>query len=200
MEQYVIQFLRMMPLTISRTRQFLQDLNDTFESISQLPIPTIAAINGHALGGGLELALNTTFRVAHETAKLGLPETRLGIIPGAGGTYNLPRVIGTQKAMHMILTGTIFSGQKVVDIGLADVLAQSTESGDSRAETVEVAIKLAEQICEGGPIAIQQAMNAVKLQSPMAEINAYEVVLATEDRMAALKAFAAKKPVEFTGH
>ena len=185
--------------TLDRTRDFIEDLNETFESIASLPIPTIAAINGHALGGGLELALNATFRVAHEKAKLGLPETRLGIIPGAGGTYNLPRVIGEQKAMHMILTGRIISGQEVLRIGLCDELATSTDSGDSRIETVETALALANKICEGGPVAIQQALEAVRCQNAMAEVQAYEVVLNTQDRLAALKAFAEKEPVVFSG-
>jgi methylglutaconyl-CoA hydratase len=182
-----------------RTRAFLEDLNDTFESIAQLPIPTIAAINGHALGGGLELALTATFRVAHEKAKLGLPETRLGIIPGAGGTYNLPRIIGEQKAMHMILTGRIVSGPDVLSVGLAESLVCSSGERDARVETVEAAVELANQICAGGPVAIQQALQAVRGQNAMAEVQAYEVVLQTQDRLTALKAFAEKQPVEFAG-
>jgi methylglutaconyl-CoA hydratase len=99
----------------------------------------------------------------------------------------------------MILTGRIVSGQEALGLGLIDAVAAVKDSGDGKIETVETALALANQICEGGPVAIQQALQAVQGQSAMAEVNAYEIVLNTQDRLAALKAFAEKKPVEFAG-
>eukprot|EP00899_Mesostigma_viride_P003966 jgi/Mesvir1/13570/Mv02989-RA.1 len=102
------------------TLAFVNRLRSTFSQVAELPMATIAAIEGHALGGGLELALACDLRVASKGARLGLPETSLAIIPGAGGTQRLPRLIGVSKAKEMIFTGAIVDGVGAASIGLVD--------------------------------------------------------------------------------
>ena len=109
------------------TREFLSNLRSTFTRLASLQIPTISAISSTAFGGGLELALCTHFRVLASTASLGLPETRLAIIPGGGGTYRLPAIIGQSRARDMILTGRRVSGEEAYFIGLCDRLVQISE-------------------------------------------------------------------------
>ena len=107
-----------------RTSDFLSKLRSTFTSLSALPIPTISAISSLALGGGLELALSTHMRVMGSTAVVGLPETRLGIIPGAGGTFRLPALIGLGRARDLILTGRRVTGAEAYFLGIADRLVE----------------------------------------------------------------------------
>lgn len=156
--------------TAKETASFLADLRSTFCSLSDLPIPSISAISSVALGGGLELALCTHLRVFTNTAVVGLPETRLGVIPGAGGTYRLPALIGQSRARDLILTGRRVSGEEAHFLGLADrlvkVFPKENESNiqlRTRAleEVQEAAINLAFEICEGGPLAISCALKAV---------------------------------------
>src|SRR5271168_650448 len=108
----------------SRTSVFIANLRHRFTSLSALPIPTISAVSSLALGGGLELALCTHMRVFSSTAQVGLPETRLGIIPGAGGTYRLPALIGIGRARDIILTGRRVSAAEAYFLGLADRLVE----------------------------------------------------------------------------
>jgi methylglutaconyl-CoA hydratase len=186
-----------------RTRGFLTQLRSTLDAIAALSIPTISAINGAALGGGLELALATTFRVAAAPARLGLPETRLGIVPGAGGTRRLPALVGRQRALNLILTGRVVAGLDAEGWGLVDrLVVPRGGEGDAevRRRTVEEAVSLAELVCAGGPVAIEQALKAVRgWDVPGVEEDAYEVVLKTDDRLQALKAFRDKKAPQFTG-
>jgi methylglutaconyl-CoA hydratase len=109
---------------LNRTAAFLSNLRNTFTSLSALPIPTISAISSLALGGGLELALCTHMRVMASTAVVGLPETRLGIIPGAGGTYRLPALIGLGRARDLILTGRRVTAAEAYFLGIADRLVE----------------------------------------------------------------------------
>ncbi|KAF2666971.1 ClpP/crotonase [Microthyrium microscopicum] len=179
--------------TFDDTRKFLTDLRATLVQIASLPIPTISAIDGYALGGGLELALSTTFRVISSTARVGLPETRLGIIPGAGGTFRLPALVGAQKARELILTGRRIYGDEAHQIGLADVLCEK--------QPVEESIRLASDILQGGPIAVVEALRAVNgwQTGGVTENEAYEIVLGTQDRVEALNAFKEKRPPTFKG-
>lgn len=182
----------------TRTREFLTNLRSTFTQLASLPIPTVAAINGTALGGGLELALCTTFRVAASTAELGLPETRLGIIPGAGATYRLPALVGPQKARDMILRGNRMYAAEAKEIGLIDACCKITVNKETESRVMVEAMRVATEICNGGPIAVMQALEAVNSwqEGESAENAAYEVVLKTTDRLEALRAFAEKqKPV-----
>ncbi|OOF99829.1 hypothetical protein ASPCADRAFT_203652 [Aspergillus carbonarius ITEM 5010] len=194
--------------TMSReeTAEFLTTLRTTFRNLSELPIPTISAISSMALGGGLELALCTHLRVFGSSSMVGLPETRLAIIPGAGGTYRLPNLIGVNRARDLILTGRRVSGPESYFIGLCDRLVEvlpeeEAKEGVAREKVIRESIKLALDICEGGPIAIKQALKAVSefQRGEEAENEAYLGVMGTEDRFEALRAFAEKRKPVFRG-
>lgn len=203
-----------------RTNNFLKELRGTFTTLSQLPIPTISAIGSIALGGGLELALSTHFRVVSSTATMGLPETRLGIIPGAGGTYRLSALVGVPQARKLVVTGRRITGTEAYRLGMADHLmdmsmrsqdkrcAAGTEQSlvdrttlaDARQGVLDEAVKLAEEICEGGPAAVRAAIQAFRNGPNEDTENAlYDQVLKTEDRNEALRAFAEKRKPVFSG-
>ncbi len=178
----------------AQTRAFLSDLRATFALLAALPRPSIAAVHGVALGGGLELALGATFRVMAADAAVGLPETRLAIIPGAGGTYRLRECVGSARALDLILTGRRVDGVEAARIGLCERLVQG-----GREEVLAEALALAESICEGGPLAIDAALEAVRAGRAEVENEMYERVVRTEDRDRALLAFAEKRRPVFTG-
>src|SRR5690606_561926 len=124
-----------------------------FDKIENFPKPVIAAVNGFALGGGLELAMACHFRIASENAKLGLPEVTLGLIPGYGGTQRLPKLIGKGRAAQMIFTAEMISAQKAKEFGLVnDVVEQS--------ELSSVAKSIARKITKNSSIAIEKAIQA----------------------------------------
>ncbi|KAK2757361.1 hypothetical protein FQN54_004875 [Arachnomyces sp. PD_36] len=192
--------------TKEETTAFLTQLRQTFTKIAALQIPTISAISSTALGGGLELALCTHMRVFGSTSTVGLPETRLAIIPGAGGTYRLPAVVGENKARDMILTGRRVTGAESYFMGLCNRLVEITPEEEGRPDAarekvLRESINLALGICEGGPIAIKQALQAVEgyRKGEEAENEAYAGVVETEDRFEALKAFAEKRKPAFRG-
>jgi methylglutaconyl-CoA hydratase len=205
---------------LSRTAGFLALLRSTFTHISALPIPTISAISSLALGGGLELALSTHFRVLSSNAVVGLPETRLGIIPGAGGTHRLPALIGIGRARDLILTGRRVSAPEAYFLGVADRLVEvvppeseeeleKLNGGDkaaadrvlsaARRDVLSEAVRLATEICEGGPVATRAALQAVQRPHEEVENAMYDRVVKTEDRDEALKAFAEKRKPVFKG-
>lgn len=176
--------------------------------ISNMPVPSISAVCGAALGGGFELALATTFRVFAPTASVGLPETRLGIIPGAGGTYRIQQVVSKARALHMLLTGRRMSGEEAFHMNLCDRLTgpplQHEKSGDMaihrRREILHSAVEMAKDICEGAPastLVLTRMFN--EGASAKSEAEAYERVLQTEDRDEGLKAFREKRKPVFTG-
>lgn len=151
-------------------------------------------------------------RVFGSTTQVGLPETRLGIIPGAGGTYRLPNLIGVGRARDLILTGRRVSGAEAYFLGLADrlveVLPEEGKEGDeaqkelqkrANDEVLKEAIKLAADICNGGPVAIRSALKAVSSPAEEVENKMYERVVGTEDRNEALAAFREKRKPEFKG-
>ncbi|KAJ9611071.1 hypothetical protein H2200_004254 [Cladophialophora chaetospira] len=193
-------------MTQEETREFLTNVRKTFTDLSNLPIPTISAISSVALGGGLELGLCTTFRVFGSSAVVGQPETKLAIIPGAGGTYRLPALVGVNRARDLILTGRRVGGAEAYFLGLCNRLVEITpeeskEEKKARQKVLDASVQLANDICEGGPIAISQAMRAVNgwQRGEAAENEAYEVILKTEDRTEALAAFAEKRKPAFKG-
>ncbi|KMK76881.1 enoyl-CoA hydratase-related protein [Alkalihalobacillus pseudalcaliphilus] len=186
-------------LNQTEVKRNVKAIRDVFSAIAALPQPTIAAINGYALGGGLELALACDFRYAVQSATLGLTEVSWAIIPGAGGTQRLTRLIGTSKAMELILTAKKFDAEEALQLGVVNGVAE-------RSELFSICEKLAYAITANGPIAVQQAKYAilhgseVSLQSGLAiEQKAYEVIIPTKDRIEALEAFAEKRKPNFKG-
>ncbi len=199
-------------LTYNRTAAFLVNLRSTFTALSALPIPTISAVSSLALGGGLELALCTHLRVFASTAQVGLPETRLGIIPGAGGTYRLPGIIGLSRARDLILTGRRVSASEAYFLGIADrlveIVPEEGKEGEehkgelmtkAKDEVLSAAVRLAGEICQGGPIAVRSALQAVQYAREEMENKMYERVVGTEDRNEALAAFREKRMPVFKG-
>ncbi len=186
-------------LTDEQVKRNLYKINEVFNSIDQLPQPTIAAINGFAFGGGMELALACDFRIAAEEAVMGLTETGLAIIPGAGGTQRLPRLIGQAKALELILTARRFTATEGLAYGVLTKVV-------SRKELLTTCLAFADTLLANGPIALQQAKFAIK-NGMNADLNtglqierkAYEVTLPTEDRMEALQAFVEKRKPVFKG-
>jgi methylglutaconyl-CoA hydratase len=175
-----------------------------------LPIPTISAVHAPALGGGLEIALTTTLRLFSSNVEVALPETRLAILPGAGGTYRLPSIIGLTRARDIILTGRRVKAAEAYFLGLCDRLVQVDEPvdpkdtkalGTARERVLSESIELARQICEGGPVAIRQALKAVNewQVGEGVENAAYEGVVRTKDRDEALAAFREKRKPVFEG-
>ncbi|MEH7114221.1 enoyl-CoA hydratase-related protein [Neobacillus niacini] len=186
-------------LTNEQVKRNLYKINEVFNSIDQLPQPTIAAINGFAFGGGMELALACDFRIAAEEAVMGLTETGLAIIPGAGGTQRLPRLIGQAKALELILTAQRFTAEEGFVYGVL------TKVVDQK-ELLTACKAFADKLLANGPIALQQAKFAIKngmnvdLNTGLQiERKAYEVTLSTEDRIEALQAFAEKRKPVFKG-
>lgn len=176
--------------TLDDTNAFLHKLNSTLDMVESLRIPTITAVEGLALGGGLEIALSTDFRVLSEKAQVGLTESRLAIVPGAGGTYRLPRLIGYNRALDMVLTGRRVGAPEALQFGIANRIAANAD---------EEALKMAEDICSGGPLAILAGKEAVRGAAPAWEQNAYRQVVNSEDKFEALDAFAAKRKPVFKG-
>lgn len=192
--------------TPEETSEFLAKLRSTFTRLSTLPIPTISAISSTAFGGGLELALCTHLRVFGSASLVALPETRLAIIPGAGGTFRLPAIIGQARARDMIITGRRVGAPEAYFLGLCDRLVEVGPEdvkveGVARKKVLDQAIQLARDICEGGPVAIKAALEAVENcgLGEQGENAAYQKVLVTSDRTEALKAFGEKRKPVFMG-
>ena len=168
-----------------------------------LPMPVIAAIDGVALGGGLEMALACDLRVASDDARLGLTETRLAIIPGGGGTQRLPRVVGLSKAKELIYTARILRGRDAEAIGLVNHCVDQNEAGDA---AYLRSLELAREILPNGPIGVKMAKLAINkgtevdIASGLSfEEAAYAQVIPTQDRIEALMAFREKRKPEFKG-
>ncbi|CAK4034452.1 enoyl- hydratase isomerase [Lecanosticta acicola] len=176
------------------TQSFLSHIRRVFSSLTSLPIPTIACVSGYALGGGLELALCCNFRVFSSNAVVGLPETRLAIIPGAGGTFRLQQVVGACHALDMILTGRRVGSKEAGQMGLS---TRTVEVGDGHADdaeslrrsTLDAGVSLAKEIASGGPLATKAALRAAAGACEDAENAAYSSVLRSEDRNRALESF-----------
>ena len=167
--------------------------------LSRLPMPTIAAIEGNALGGGLELALACDLRIASERARLGLPEVRLAVTPGTGGTQRLPRVVGSARAKELILTGRILSSDEAERIGLVNQVVPAGEA-------LAAADALAEEIAARGPLAVREAKRLIDMSTDTdldtglaAELDASDRVFASEDMLEGASAFFAKRDPEYHG-
>ncbi|WP_078429031.1 enoyl-CoA hydratase [Alkalihalobacterium alkalinitrilicum] len=186
----------MEPVQVKRTVSLIQgNIND----IEALPQPVICALNGSAFGGGLELALACDIRIAADHIKVGLTETSLAIIPGAGGTQRLPRLIGKGKAKELIYTARRVDAYEAEKIGLVEYVV-SLENLDEKVNEITTLI------AKNGPVALQQAKYAidkgleVDLQTGLAiERKAYEVTIPTKDRIEGLTAFKEKRTPKYTG-
>ncbi|MGE7183482.1 enoyl-CoA hydratase-related protein [Peribacillus sp. NPDC006672] len=180
-------------------RRNVKSIRDVFNSIAGLPQPTIAAVNGYALGGGFEWLLSCDFAIAAEGVSLGLTETSWAIIPGAGGTQRLPRLIGEMKAKQLIFTAKKLTAEEACRLGILLKVVP-------RDQLMAVCEELAADIMKNGPIAVKQAKYAITqgmntdLQTGMAiEGKAYELTIPTQDRLEALQAFSERRKTHFTG-
>ncbi|MEX1172386.1 MAG: enoyl-CoA hydratase-related protein [Chloroflexota bacterium] len=167
--------------------------------LAELPMPTIAAIEGNALGGGLEIALCCDLRVASERARLGLPEVRLAVTPGAGGTQRLPRVVGVARAKELILTGRVLTAAEAEGIGLVHEVVPAGQA-------VARATAIGAEIAQRGPLAVREAKRLIDLSTDAdlaiglaAEIDASERVFASDDLLEGVRSFFAKRDPDYRG-
>lgn len=175
----------------------MHKFHSTFSKIEESPKPVIAAMNGHALGGGCELALACHFRILQRGARIGLTETNLGIIPGAGGTQRMPRTIGKAKALDLMIFGKQVEAEEALKIGLVHQVAD---------DAFAAAVALAEAIRERAPIATQSILEAVVqgMQKPLdealqIEVECFKRVVKTSDAAEGIQAFFQKRKPSFTG-
>jgi enoyl-CoA hydratase/carnithine racemase len=182
-----------------QVKEFIFNIRRLMDDVEQFPRPVIAAVNGVALGGGTELALAADIRLAADTATMGLTETRLAIIPGAGGTQRLPRLVGKGIAKEMIFTGARITAQEALRIGLVNYV-------HPQVDLLPATLRLADEICQSGPIAVEQAKYAINrgletdLTTGLAiESNAYWLCIPTEDRLEGLAAFREKRKPVYQG-
>ncbi len=173
--------------------------NAMYDRLAALPMPTVAAIDGDALGGGLELALCCDLRVAARTARLGMPEARLGVIPGSGGTQRLPRLIGLARAKELILLGELIDAETALGFGLVNRVVAAGEAEDA-------ALGLAEMLADRGPVALREAkrlldttLDGSLLEGQAVELEASERVFASDDMLEGASAFFEKRAAEFEG-
>ena len=178
---------------LSRRGQKILDL------IEHLGKPVIAAVNGYALGGGCELALACTIRIASENARLGQPEVKLGLIPGYAGTQRLPRLVGRGRALEMVLSGEPVSAAEAYRIGLVNQVVPAQD-------LIATAEKLAQKILANAPLAVKFALEAVnhglemtQAEGQFLEANLFGLCCTTADMKEGTRAFLEKRPARFTG-
>ena len=186
-------------MSLDEVKAFVPRLQAAGSAIAGLPFPSIAAVRGAAAGGGCEMALACDLRILADDARIGLRETALAILPAAGGTQRLPRLIGPARAKRWILAVTMHTADEALRDGVADRVVPA-------AGLDEAALELARTIAANGPVAVRAARRAIDrgLELPLEralawEWDCYQETLETEDRLEALQAFAEKRPPRFRG-
>jgi len=187
----------MAPMNPKEALEFSKLGHETLSLIEEFPSPVIAAVNGYALGGGLELVLACDIILASENARLGLPEVTLGICPGFGGTQRLPRLIGKARAKELIFTGEMIDAKKAYEFGIVNKVVPQDKLLDEAKE-------IARKIAKNGPLAVRAAKRLVEkgLETSLRngeamEIEAWANLFATEDQKEGMKAFLEKRKPEF---
>lgn len=177
--------------------EYMTYANDTFTRLSDLTQPTIAVLNGYALGGGLELALSTDIRIGFEKTMVGFPEVGLGIIPGFAGTQRMSRLIGTSKTKELIYTARIVKGNEAYDLGILNKLVPAEELLSSAEE-------LAKTIMKNAPLAVEKAKHVIQVGSELPlknairlETEAEALLFSTEDKVEGMRAFVEKRKAVF---
>ncbi|MEV1286438.1 enoyl-CoA hydratase-related protein [Micromonospora sp. NPDC049679] len=174
-------------------------LSSAFDAIARIPKPVVAAITGYALGGGCELALACDWRVVADDAKLGQPEIKLGIIPGAGGTQRLARLVGPARAKDLVLSGRMVDADEALRIGLADRVVPATEVYDAAVALVRPYLSGPAQALRAAKLAIDGGLE-MDLASGLAwESQLFAGLFATEDKREGMSAFVEKRKPNFTG-
>lgn len=183
----------------TRMYRYIGRFQDVFSRLEQLPQPTIAAINGYALGGGCELAMSCDFRVCAEDSQLGQPEIKLGVIPGAGGTQRLPRLVGPARAKDIIFSGRFVGAEEAERIGLVDRVVPADA-------VYETAVAMAEDLARGPAVALMAAKQAIHngLETDirtglLIERQAFAALFASEDQKIGMRAFVEKNEAKFVG-
>ncbi len=178
----------------ARMRAWGTDLQEAFKVVARLPVPVVAALNGYALGGGFELALTADFRVLGERAKVGVPEIQLGVIPGAGGTQRLTRLVGPAKAKGMVFTGRHVGAEEALAMGIADLVVPD-------AEVYERAHAMAATYAAGPAVALRAAKQAIDdgLETDLdaglrLESSLFAGLFATQDQKAGMTSFLEQGP------
>jgi enoyl-CoA hydratase len=191
----------MAPMSYAEILTWVGDLSAAFDAVARIPKPVVAAVTGYALGGGLELALCADFRVFAANAKVGQPEIGLGVIPGAGGTQRLPRLVGPAKAKDMIFSGRPVRAEEAERIGLADRVVPAEE-------VYTEAAKLARRYVDGPAMALAAAKRAIDDGAEMSlsealrmEVGLFAGLFGTEDRTIGMTAFLDRGPgkADFVG-
>lgn len=186
-------------MTVPEVKEVRRLLVECFAGVARFPKPVVAVVDGLALGGGCELAMCCDFIVATEEAAFGLPETALAIIPGGGGTVNLPRMIGPNKAKELIFTGRRISAEEAMEMGLVNHIFPAAVCRDK-------AVAIMASIAKNGPIALQQAKKSIDLGGALdintafnLEAECYNTCLNSEDRREGLEAFVEKRQPVYKG-
>ena len=177
--------------------EYMTFANDTFTRLSDLRQPTIAVLNGYALGGGMELALSTDIRIGFEKTVVGFPEVGLGIIPGFAGTQRMSRLIGTSRAKELIFTARTVKGQEAYDLGILNKLVPAEELLSSAEE-------LAASIMKNAPLAVAKANHVIQVGADLPlknairlETEAEALLFSTEDKLEGMRAFVEKRKAVF---